>query len=118
VHNLDCLVPGTFWLEIARRRRRGFEDHERHGRLAVAWESVGPARVSSPQVDLSLLWPGQYPYSVSSAVHRAPSAPVPQRGRGAHHGYRMWSVLVRSEEELCGQRLAATSFPAQEKEGR
>jgi len=41
---------------------------------------VEPTRVSSPQVDLNPLWPGRYPYSLSSAFHRVPPAPIEGEG--------------------------------------
>ena len=40
---------------------------------------VEMAKVSSPQVDLNPLWPGQYPYSLSTAVQDCSPPPARER---------------------------------------
>ena len=65
---------------------------------------MGPARVSSPQVDLTPLWPGQDPYSLYSVVPGY--SPPPMRERNPP-----WSAPVPSEEGLRGQRLVVISLP-------
>jgi len=52
-----------------RRRRERFNQRSLEARPTRRADLAGPARVSSPQVDLNPLWPGQHPYSLSSAVH-------------------------------------------------
>ena len=52
-------------------------DLKRYGRLAVAWSRHG---FPVPRWTLTPLWPGRYPYSLSSAFHRVPPAPIEGEG--------------------------------------
>jgi hypothetical protein len=58
---------------------------------------VEPTRVSSPQVDLNPLWPGRYPYSLSSAFHGVPPTHMEGKGPTMNRTHHQGGGATRAE---------------------